>query len=131
MRNHCRGAEKDIADLDTGIQHQKTRKDKLDASIDEENQDVYDECATEVPDTKAVSRKNLVSKKVLDTPVATVFKRYLEKFPGSKVSQSKFYTLGPKNIMTSKTKKLFQSRCEYCTNAKLKLDTLNKLCEEH
>lgn len=113
------------------ILNRKPRKDKIAETVVEQVHDVFNESATYVPDTKAVSRKNLESKKVLDTPVETVFKRYKEKFPDAKLSQSKFHKLRPKNILTTKHKKLFQSQCEYCTNAKLKIDALNKMCEKH
>ena len=117
----------EVNDL-TELQRKK-RQDCLNNEIIEKVHDHFETSASYVPDKKAVSRKTLESKKVLDKPVTKVYDEFKQNNPDIKISESKFSKLRPGNVKTTHHKRLYQSMCEYCTNAKLKMEAMNTACE--
>jgi hypothetical protein len=109
----------------------KKRKDALDPVTLERVAEHYAAAAAFVPDTRSVSKKTMTAKKVLNESVNSVFEDFKKLNPDTQISQSTFAKLRPKHVQTTKCQKLYQSRCEYCSNAKLKIATINKLCEKN
>lgn len=107
----------------------KKRDDCVDGEIIAKVTDHFASSSSFVPDKKAVNKKTMESKKVLDEPVSKVYENFKEKNPNMQLSLSKFSKLRPANIQTTRSKRLYQSMCEYCTNGKLKREALNKACD--
>ena len=118
----------DVSDL-TELQRKK-RRDCIQEDIREKVLDHFEESASFVPDKKAVSRKTLESKKVLEKPVTKVYEDFKQKNPDIKISKSKFAKLRPSYVKTTYHRKLYQSMCEYCTNTRLKMEAMNRACEK-
>ncbi|XP_052214888.1 uncharacterized protein LOC127833585 [Dreissena polymorpha] len=117
----------DLSDL-TSYQR-KRRQDCLTEETIEQVKSHYEASASFVPDIKAVSKKTFKSQKVLDRPLARIYESFKSKHPDIDISQSKFSTLRPANVKTSKHQRLYQSMCEYCTNSKLKMQAINTVSE--
>ena len=66
---------------------------------------------------------------MLDKPVTKVYDEFKQNNPDIKISESKFSKLRPGNVKTTHHKRLYQSMCEYCMNAKLKMEAMNTACE--
>ena len=109
----------------------KRRSDAIDEAVVERVEAQYDFFSSFIPDKKAVSSKTLESKRILSDPISKVPEEFKKTNPDIQVSLSHFYKLRPNSVKTARQMKLYQSRCEYCCNAKLKLDVVNRLCEKH
>ena len=107
----------------------KQRSDKTSPEVVTAVEDFYDTSATHIPDMKAVSKKTLLSAKVLSVPISELYTKFKETHSTMQISCSLFHKLRPKHVKTTHHMKLYQSRCEHCTNPRLKLDALNKACD--
>ena len=107
----------------------KPRSDKTSPEVVTAVEEFYDASASHVPDMKAVSKKTLLSAKVLSQPISELYTKFKETHPTMQMSCSQFHKLRPKHVKTTHSMKLYQSRCEHCTNPRLKLDALNKACD--
>lgn len=63
-------------------------------------------------------------------PLTTVYTNLKMNNPNIIISLSKFSQLKPQGVKTNRWQKLYQSKCEYCTNPYLKIDVLNKVCDK-
>ena len=78
----------------------KKRKDAVEEDIVKNVQDHFICSASFVPDNRAVSKKTLESKKVLNEPLTTVYKNFKENNPNTNISLSKFSQLKPQGVKT-------------------------------
>lgn len=85
----------------------------------------FDESATTIPDKKMVSKKSGKAAAVLSRPLKELHQEFISS--GQKMSFSKFAKCRPANIRLMTQAKLRQCLCVYCTNTKLKLETLNSV----
>ena len=90
------GKEGEIDD----ILRRKKRKDAVEEDVVKNVQDHFICSASFVPDNKAVSKKTLESKKVLNEPLTTVYKNFKENNPNTNISLSKFSQLKPQGVKT-------------------------------
>ena len=111
------------------LMSRKKRKDSLKPETLDRVSQFFTSSATHVPDKKAVDKRTLESKMVLGETVTKVYQNFKKEYPESQVSLSQFHKLRPRNVKPNRQQKLYQSRCEYCTNSKLKLEAINRLCD--
>lgn len=104
------------------------RKDALAPNILEAVENHFMESSSFVPDMKSVKKSSLQPVKVLSQTVRELYKGFQTKRPDINISLSTFCKHKPKNIQTSNKKKLYQSLCPTCTNARYLLKAYNKEC---
>ena len=109
----------------------KRRKDAIGHEVIAKVEEYFHESASCVPDMKAVNKRTMKSSKVLSEPVSELYVQFKEKNPAIRLTRAQFHKLRPKDVKTTHYRKLYQSRCEHCSNPKLKLDALNKACDHN
>ena len=103
---------------------QLSKRSEKSAQMRNEVSSFYEENSAPLPLKKKVSKKTGMAQRAMKRSTEALYKDYRQK--GGAASLASFFRLRSKHVRTICKSPLNQCLCEYCTNVKLKLATINK-----
>ena len=106
-----------------------TKRSEKKMELEKDIAHYFEQAAVPLPSKKFVSRKTGKAQAILKKPIRDYHKEYKEK--GGKASLSHFTKCRPKHVRKMCQTVLNQCLCEYCANASLKINIINKVVGMH
>ena len=111
-----------------GDHSRKGRSDTITSDTSQKVGDFFKENSTVLPNMNMANEEQ--SGGVLDESIDSMYEKFKSENPHDKIGRTKFFSMRPSQILTSKQRHLIQCLCEYCANVRECLNVINKSCQK-